>query len=94
MIEISVQALVIRAVYSLFTLYMMLILLRWLAPWIQIDLYSPRLKWVRTITDPLLDQLRKHLPLSGVFDFTPLAAVFVVWVGRTLLVGIMGGFAI
>lgn len=91
MIEISVHALAIRAVYSLMTLYMMLILLRWLAPWLQIDLYRPRLRWVRTITDPLIDQLRKYLPLRGPFDFAPLAAVFAVWLARTLLVGIMGG---
>lgn len=85
-IEINVMRILARAVYSGMTLYMMLILLRWLAPWIQVDLYSRYLRWVPRVTDPLINALRRALPSMGPVDFGPIAALFIVWVFRALSV--------
>ncbi len=75
-----------RAIYSLLTLYMILILLRWAAPWLQLDLYSRRLSWIKRLTDPLISLVRRFLPPVGPVDFAPFGALFLVWVVRTLLV--------
>lgn len=91
MIEISLIDVATRAVNTLFTLYMMVIILRWLSPYLQLDLYSPRLRWIRQITDPLIDLVRKRLPIMGPFDFAPLVALFAVWLVRSILVAIMAG---
>lgn len=74
----------IRAVSALLTLYMLLILLRWTAPWLEFDIHSPRWRWIARLTDPLLDLVRRVLPPMGPMDFGPLGALFVVWLVRVL----------
>ena len=54
--------LLLHTVYSGLTLYMMLILVRWAAPWLQIDLWNHRLRWIGRLTDPALDLVRRKLP--------------------------------
>jgi len=93
-IEINVMRILARVVYSGMTLYMMLILLRWLAPWLQVDLYSRYLRWVPRITDPLIHTLRRALPSMGPVDFGPIAALFVVWVVRALSVMVLVQMAV
>lgn len=79
--------LVARALYAVFTLYMLMILLRWLAPWLELNLHGPWLSWIPRLVDPLVNALRRILPSMGPMDFGPLAALFVVWLLRAILVG-------
>lgn len=74
-----------RAVYSVITLYMLLILVRWLGAYLELDLYG-RLRWVRRLTDPLLDLLRRVVPPMGPIDLSPLAALGLLWLLRIILV--------
>lgn len=82
---------IVRGVYSLLTLYMLLVLFRWASPWLQVDLWSPRLRWVRALTDPVLDWVRRTLPPLGPFDFTPIVVVFGAWIIRQVTCNIMAG---
>lgn len=70
----------------MFTLYMMMILICWLAGWLQVSLHNRQLKWMRRVTDPLVNKIRKLLPSMGPIDFGPIAAVFAVWLVRTISV--------
>jgi YggT family protein len=83
------QALFVKTLLgSALTLYMMVILLRWTAPWLELDLYSPRWKWIPQATDPLLQWLRRILPpMGGTFDWAPAAALLALWVVRIVCVG-------
>ncbi len=76
----------IRAIQAAITLYMLLILLRWLAPWIHLEIHARRWRWIPALTDPFLNQLRRILPPLGPFDFAPLIAVLLLWLARTVLV--------
>jgi len=87
---ISLQGLPVHAAYTVFTLYMMVILLRWSAAYLQIDLYNPRLRWVKTITDPLINLVKRYVPTLGPVDFSVLVALVIVYVARELTVGILG----
>jgi YggT family protein len=78
-----------HAAYSGLTLYMMLILVRWAAPWLQIDLWNHRLRWISQLTDPALDLVRRKLPSLGPFDFAPWALLFGVWLVREVSVSII-----
>ena len=91
MIEISLVQVLTRASNSLLTLYMLLILLRWLGPWIQLDAQDRRLRWAWRLTDPLVNAMRRLLPQMGPMDFGPLAALFVVWVVRVISLGFFSG---
>jgi YggT family protein len=80
-----------HVVYSVFTLYMMGIVLRWLGPWIGYDLTLSRMRWSCRIIDPMLDRMRRVLPPMGPMDFGPIATLLAVWVARTLLVRMLVG---
>ncbi len=86
MIHVSVADLVARTINSAATLYMLLILLRWVAPWLRIDTFDRRIRWAWRLTDPLIDAMRRMLPPMGPFDFGPVAALFVVWIVRAIAV--------
>lgn len=62
MIEVPLITILARAVNSLLTLYMMMILLRWLAPWLQVDVYRRSLRWMWRLTDPLINAMRRVWP--------------------------------
>lgn len=85
---------VVRTVYSLLTLYMLLILLRWFAPWIDLDLYSGRLRWISKVTDPLINRMRQLLPPMGPMDFGPLAALVAVWLVRSVAISLLFAAAV
>ena len=76
-----------RLVESLLTLYMLLILLRWLGRFIGFDLEEGWWKGLTKLTDPLIQGMRRVLPNMGPVDFGPIAALFVVWLVRILVVG-------
>ena len=86
MTEPTVPLFLAHCVYSLTTLYMMGIVLRWLGPWIGIDLSLGRLRWVCRLTDPAVNRMRRLLPPMGPFDVGPVATLLVLWVGRTLVI--------
>ena len=75
---------VVRAVFSGLTLYMLLILLRWLGGAIGFETDYGRWRWIAMLTDPLVDRLRRILPNLGPVDFAPMAALLLVWIIRTL----------
>ena len=86
-VEISILREVIRVfLYSLITLYMMVILLRWTSPFLSIDMYKWWYRWIPPVTDPLLNLIRRTLPPMGFADWTPVAALLILWVVRVLIV--------
>ena len=87
-VESGAGAPVVRAlVYSGLTLYMMVILLRWCGPWLQIPIDGPRLRWTGRIVEPLLSLIRRHLPAMGPMDWSPVFALLGVWIIRMLFAG-------
>jgi YggT family protein len=82
LIEIRFVPLLGRTLNAILTIYMMLILLRWLGPWLQLDTFDRRIRWAWHITDPLIKAMRRILPPMGPVDFGPIAALFVVFVVR------------
>lgn len=77
----------VQVIASGLTLYMMAILLRWLGPWLELDVYSPWWRWLPRITDPLIHLFRRILPPMGPMDWSPIASVIALWLVRILLVG-------
>jgi YggT family protein len=74
-----------RLLYALITLYMMLIIVRWLGGWLGLEVEFGRLRWVSKATDPLLNWLRRVLPHMGPVDFGPIAALLILWLVRILV---------
>lgn len=74
-----------RIIGSLLTLYMLALTLRWVAPFIELDLQAGRLRWLPRITDPLIQMMRQMLPKMGPVDVAPVAAILSVWLVRLVI---------
>ena len=81
--------LIIRLWFAVATLYMMGILLRWVGPWLEVNLDYGRLRWVGAAVDPLVRWLRRALPPLGPVDYAPIAALLLVWVTREIVFRIL-----
>lgn len=73
------------ALGSVLTLYMLAILVRWTAPWLELDVHSRYLRWLPRLTDPFIHLMRRILPPAGPMDWGPIAAVIAVWIVRLVL---------
>jgi YggT family protein len=65
-------------IISLLSLYRWIIIIRVVISWINPDPYNPIVQFLRSITDPALDGLRRYVPRflwSTGLDFTPLLLI-------------------
>jgi len=72
---------VIGLIHSLIQLYMLIILIRVIVSWINLDPYNPIVQFLRGITDPAINALRRVLPRffwSSGLDFTPLILIIIL----------------
>jgi YggT family protein len=61
------------------TIYMWLIIARALLSWVNPDPYNPAVRFLFNVTEPVLQALRRRLPLVfGGMDLTPLVVVGVI----------------
>jgi uncharacterized protein YggT (Ycf19 family) len=79
----------VRAIYSVTTLYMMIVLLRWLGAWLSLEVEAGRLRWFALAADPLVKRMRQILPPMGPVDFAPLASLVTLWLIREVSIGFL-----
>ncbi len=71
---------------NIITLYMLVVLLYWTAPWLELNLHQGYWRLIPRAASPLVNSIRKVLPSMGPMDWSPLAAVMALWLLRLLLV--------
>ena len=74
---------VIEIFSSLVSLYMWVVIVRVLISWINPDPYNPIVQFLRGVTDPALDAMRRLVPKflwSTGLDFTPLILIILLQV--------------
>ncbi len=62
-----------------------LILIRALISWVSPDPYNPIVRFLYQVTEPILEPIRRFLPVSGM-DFSCLVAFLAIFVLRSFLV--------
>jgi YggT family protein len=71
--------------------YMWAFIIRAVLSWVSPDPYNPIVRALYAVTEPVLSQLRRRLPLfAGSIDFSPMVAILLIvflqrFVVRTLL---------
>ena len=75
----------LRLVDIIFDLYSFAIIVRALLPWLGVSNYHPVMQFLIQITEPLLSPLRRYIPPMSGLDFTPMAALFIVWLAGQIL---------
>lgn len=62
----------------LITALTLAIVARIILSWFRFDPYHPISTFLRDITDPILEPLRRYIPPIGFLDITPLVAIFLL----------------
>ncbi|MGC9326723.1 MAG: YggT family protein [Candidatus Hinthialibacter sp.] len=71
-------------------IYEIVILIRIIISWIQLDPYNPLVQFISRITDPLLDAVRRSFPflVGGGIDFSPILVFFLLDATQRIVVQI------
>jgi len=68
-------------------LYMWIIIARALISWVNPDPYNPIVRFLISVTEPVLYFIRRKLPVYfGGFDFTPVIAILAIYFLQIFLV--------
>lgn len=60
-------------------LYMWVIIIRALISWVNPDPWNPIVQFLDRVTEPVLSQIRRRLPIGGMgFDFSPIVAILII----------------
>lgn len=76
-----------RLIHALLDAYALVLIAHVVVSWLPMDADHPVKRFLRGATDPVLAPIRSVLPATGPFDFSPLVALLLVQVLRTILVG-------
>jgi YggT family protein len=83
-----------QVVSLLFQVYIYIVVARVLISWVGPDPYNPIVRFLCQATDPLLDRLRRLLPLQfGTIDLTPVALLLALYVVKDLLLNLIAQLA-
>lgn len=73
---------------------MIVVIARAVLSWVSPDPYNPIVRFINSITDPVMDLIRKRIPtVFGGFDITPIIIIFAIMFLRAFLVGVLRGLA-
>ncbi len=75
---------------TLFNLYIMLVLMRFVLQWLRADFYNPVSQFIVHATTPLLKPLRRFIPGFGGQDIAALVLALVILIIKYLLIRAMG----
>lgn len=67
-----------------------LILVRILVSWLNVNPWNPIVHWLRVIVDPILKPFRRILPSLGGIDFSPLLAILVIFFVARVIQSLIG----
>ena len=78
-------------IHILFTLYIYIVLIRMILGYTKADFYNPFSQFIVTMTNPVLQPMRKFIPSIGRVDTAPLVLIFVLKFAELFLRGLLVG---
>ncbi len=78
----------------LLNIYLWIVIIRALLSWVNPDPYNPIVRTLYAITDPVLNFIRRRLPINfGPIDFSPIIVILVLYFLQIFLVGTLRDMA-
>jgi YggT family protein len=77
------------AVSSVFSVFMIALFVRVIGSWLGLSEYNGVMRVVATLTEWLIDPIRRFLPPTGMIDFSPMVAWLLLWVARGIVLSLM-----
>jgi YggT family protein len=76
--------------YQLLSILQLLIIARVILSWVASPVSrNPVVQFIRQVTDPILLPIRSILPRTGMFDLSPMVALFAIYFLQSLIAGAM-----
>jgi YggT family protein len=75
---------------ALFWLLNLVIIGRVLISWVNLPPDHPVVEFLYSVTEPILGPIRRILPRTGMFDLSPIVAILLLELVRSLLLGVLG----
>jgi YggT family protein len=69
---------VAKLVLELLSIYKYVLLGSVIISWVNADPYNPIVRFIRSITEPVLGKIRQFMPDTGMLDLSPLVAFFAI----------------
>ena len=82
-----VVALLGYIIYGLVTIYIMLVFIRIILAYTTLGYGNRFMRFLITVTEPLLGPLRRMVPTVGMFDISPLVAFVILWILHVAIAG-------
>ncbi|MFP3911322.1 MAG: YggT family protein [Desulfobacteraceae bacterium] len=77
------------------TLYMWIIIARAVISWVNPDPFNPIVRFLTNVTEPVLYQIRRRIPLNlGGIDFTPILVILAIIFIQSFLVRSLAQLAV
>ncbi|MCF8081995.1 MAG: YggT family protein [Deltaproteobacteria bacterium] len=77
------------------TLYMWIIIARAVISWVNPDPFNPIVRFLTNVTEPVLYQIRRRIPLNlGGIDFTPILVILAIIFVQSFLVRSLAQLAV
>jgi YggT family protein len=83
------NAFIIQIVETALTVLVWLIIGRCILSFIRHDPYHPIIKFIYEVTEPVMSPFRRLLPPAGGLDFSPILAVFAVYLVQSIVIKIL-----
>ena len=77
------------AVSSVFSVFMIALFVRVIGSWLGLSEHKGVMRIVATLTEWLIDPIRRFLPPTGMIDFSPMVAWLLLWVARGVVLSLM-----
>ena len=75
-------------------IFMIITIARAVLSWVSPDPYNPIVRFIHNVTEPVLYQIRKKLPMMyGGIDFSPIVVILIIIFLRIFVVGSLEGLA-
>jgi len=84
---------VLTFVSILFEILNIAIIARVLISWVNLPPDHPIVEFLFSVTEPILGPIRRILPQIGMFDLSPIVAIILIELARSLLISLLAGLA-
>ncbi|MDJ0803454.1 MAG: YggT family protein [Desulfobacterales bacterium] len=83
-----------KVIDTVLFIYMWIIIIRAVLSWVSPDPYNPIVRFIHNVTEPVLYQLRRRLPLSfGGIDLSPVIVLLIIMFLQSFVVRSLLHFA-
>lgn len=72
------MAFIVSVISMICTLYVYLIILRAILSWFSPDPYNPLFRALLSLTEPVLEQMRRIIPPLGGMDLSPIVVILII----------------